>query len=158
MAISDLILKKPGKFSNDERELMKQHTVLGAQLFLEAQSDFDEAAREVAFNHHERWDGDGYPGHVDIATGEPLPGHEHQDGITRGKKGEEIPLFGRIVALADVYDALSSARVYKEAWSEADVLETIKAEAGAQFDPEIVDIFLARIDVLRAIQERYSED
>jgi len=158
VAISDLILKKPGKFSNDERELMKQHTVLGAQLFLQAQSDFDEAAREVAFNHHERWDGDGYPGHVDIATGKPLPGREHQDGTARGKKGEEIPLFGRIVALADVFDALSSARVYKEAWSEADVLETIKAEAGAQFDPEIVDIFLSRIDVLRAIQERYSEE
>jgi len=158
VAISDLILKKPGKFSNDERQLMKQHTVLGAQLFLQAQSDFDEAAREVAFNHHERWDGDGYPGHVDIATGEPLPGRERQDGTAQGKKGEEIPLFGRIVALADVYDALSSARVYKEAWSEADVLETIKAEAGAQFDPEIVDIFFSRIDILRAIQERYSED
>jgi len=158
VAISDLILKKPGKFSSDERELMKQHTVLGAQLFLQAQSDFDEAAREVAFNHHERWDGDGYPGHVDIATGEPLPGSQQQDGTARGKKGDEIPLFGRIVALADVYDALSSARVYKEAWSEADVLETIKAEAGAQFDPEIVDLFLSRIDVLRAIQERYSEE
>lgn len=158
VAISDLILKKPGKFSSDERELMKQHTVLGAQLFLQAQSDFDEAAREVAFNHHERWDGDGYPGHVDVATGEPLTDRKRQDGSARGKKGEEIPLFGRIVALADVYDALSSARVYKEAWSEADVLETIKAEAGAQFDPEIVEIFLSRIDVLRAIQERYSEE
>ena len=136
---------------------MKQHTVLGAQLFLQAQSDFDEAAREVAFNHHERWDGQGYPGHVDIATGEPLPGYEQPDGSARGKKEDEIPLFGRIVALADVFDALSSARVYKKAWSEADVLATIEAEAGAQFDPEIVDIFLARIDVLRAIQERYAE-
>jgi len=157
VAISDLILKKPGKFNNDERELMKQHTVLGAQLFLQAQSDFDEAAREVAFNHHERWDGQGYPGHVDIATGEPLSGHELPEGGARGKKGEEIPLFGRIVALADVFDALSSARVYKKAWSEADVLATIEEEAGAQFDPEIVEIFLSRIDVLRAIQDRYSE-
>ncbi|MCP3951571.1 MAG: HD domain-containing protein [Desulfobacterales bacterium] len=157
VAISDLILKKPGKFNNDERELMKQHTVLGAQLFLEAQSDFDEAAREVAFNHHERWDGQGYPGHVDIATGEPLPGYELPEGRARGKKAEEIPLFGRIVALADVFDALSSARVYKEAWSEANVLATIEEEAGAQFDPEIVEIFLSRIDVLRAIQQRYSE-
>ncbi len=157
VAISDLILKKPGKFNNDEREIMKQHTVLGAQLFLQAQSEFDEVAREVAFNHHERWDGMGYPGHVDIETGDPLDGYVLPDGTPRGKKGEEIPLFGRIVALADVYDALSSARVYKEAWSEADVLETIKEEAGAQFDPEIVDAFLSRIDVLRAIQERYSE-
>jgi HD-GYP domain-containing protein (c-di-GMP phosphodiesterase class II) len=158
VAISDLILKKPGKFNNDEREIMKQHTILGAQLFLQAQSEFDEAAREVAFNHHERWDGMGYPGHVDIETGDPLPGYLLPDGGPRGKKGDEIPLFGRIVALADVYDALSSARIYKEAWSEADVLETIKAEAGAQFDPEIVEIFLSRIDVLRAIQERYTEE
>ena len=158
VAISDLILKKPGKFDNDEREIMKQHTVLGAQLFLQAQSEFDEAAREVAFNHHERWDGMGYPGHVDIKTSDPLPGYVLPNGMPRGKKGTEIPLFGRIVALADVYDALSSARIYKEAWSEADVLETIEKEAGAQFDPEIVDIFLSRIEVLRAIQERYSED
>ncbi len=158
VAISDLILKKPGKFDNDEREIMKQHTILGAQLFLQAQSEFDEAAREVAFNHHERWDGMGYPGHVDIETGDPLPEYVLPDGTPRGKKAEEIPLFGRIVALADVYDALSSARVYKEAWSEDDVLETIKNEAGAQFDPEIVDIFLSRIDILRAIQERYSEE
>ena len=157
VAISDLILKKPGRFNNDEREIMKQHTVLGAQLFLQAQSEFDEAAREVAFNHHERWDGMGYPGHVDIETGNPLPGYALSDGTPRGKKGTEIPLFGRIVALADVYDALSSARVYKKAWSEADVLETIAKEAGAQFDPEIVDIFLSRIEVLRSIQERYSE-
>lgn len=158
VAISDLILKKPGKFDNDEREIMKQHTILGAQLFLQAQSEFDEAAREVALNHHERWDGMGYPGHVDIATGAPLPEYVLPDGTPRGKKGKEIPLFGRIVALADVYDALSSARAYKEAWSEADVLETIKAEAGAQFDPEIVDIFLSRIELLCAIQKRYAEE
>lgn len=157
VAISDLILKKPGKFNNDEREIMKQHTVLGAQLFLQAQSEFDEAAREVAFNHHERWDGKGYPGHVDIETGDPLPEHMLPDGTARGKQGEEIPVFGRIVALADVFDALSSARIYKKAWSEDDVLATIKEEAGAQFDPEIVDIFLSRIDVLRAIQARYAD-
>ena len=158
VAISDLILKKPGRFDHDEREIMKQHTILGAQLFLQTQSEFDEAAREVAFNHHERWDGMGYPGHVDIETGAPLPEYVLPDGTPRGKKGDEIPLFGRIVALADVYDALSSARAYKEAWSEADVLETIKKEAGAQFDPEIVDIFLSRIELLRAIQKRYSEE
>jgi len=158
VAISDLILKKPGRFDHDEREIMKQHTILGAQLFLQTQSEFDEAAREVAFNHHERWDGMGYPGHVDIETGAPLPEYVLPDGTPRGKKGDEIPLFGRIVALADVYDALSSARAYKEAWSEADVLETIKKEAGAQFDPEIVDIFLSRIELLRAIQKRYAEE
>ena len=157
VAISDLILKKPGRFNNDEREIMKQHTVLGARLFLDAQSDFDEAAREVAMNHHERWDGDGYPGHLDVETGEPLSGYRRDDGTARGKRGEEIPIFGRIVALADVYDALSSARVYKEAWSEQDVLDTIEKEAGAQFDPELVEIFFGRIGILRSIQQRYTD-
>lgn len=157
VAISDMILKKPGRFNNDEREVMKQHTVLGARLFLDTQSDFDEAARLVALNHHERWDGKGYPGHVDLATGLPMPGYREPNGAPVGKKGDEIPLFGRIVALADVYDALSSARVYKEAWTEADVLETIGREAGAQFDPELVEIFFSRIDVMRSIQQRYAE-
>ena len=158
VAISDLILKKPGRFNNDEREIMKQHTVLGARLFLDPQSDFDIAARQVALNHHERWDGDGYPGHVAVANSDPLPGHCSGDGTAKGKKGEEIPLFGRIVSLADVYDALSSARVYKEAWREQDVLDTIQEEAGRQFDPELVSIFFSRIDVLRAIQKRYQDD
>ncbi|MEE8397590.1 MAG: HD domain-containing phosphohydrolase, partial [Desulfobacterales bacterium] len=121
------------------------------------QSDFDESAREVAMNHHERWDGKGYPGYVDIATGEPLKDHTDQDGTALGKKGEEIPIFGRIVALADVFDALSSARVYKEAWKESDVLKTIEEESGAQFDPELVTLFFACLDTLRSIQKRYAE-
>ena len=157
VAISDLILKKPGRFNNDEFEIMKQHTVLGARLFLDTQSDFDEAAMEVALSHHERWDGKGYPGYVDVATGEPLKDFLTADDTARGKKEEEIPIFGRIVALADVYDALSSARVYKEAWDETDVLAIIEEEAGRQFDPELVEIFFASLNVLRSIQERYQE-
>ncbi|MBU0986243.1 MAG: HD-GYP domain-containing protein [Proteobacteria bacterium] len=156
VAISDLILKKPGRFSDDEFEVMKQHTVLGARLFLDQQSDFDEAASQVALTHHERWDGKGYPGYVDVATGAPLKEHTLPGGSAGGKKGEEIPIFGRIVALADVFDALSSARVYKEAWSEADVLKIIEKEAGHQFDPEIVEIFFSNLNVLRSIQERYK--
>ena len=156
IAISDLILKKPGRFSDDEYQIMKQHTFLGARLFLDSQSDFDEAAFDVALNHHERWDGKGYPGHIDVETGTPLQGHTAPDGSVMGKKGEEIPIYGRIVALADVYDALSSARVYKEAWDESDVLSTIEKEAGNQFDPELVEIFFSRLNILRAIQERYK--
>ncbi|MFP4347596.1 MAG: HD-GYP domain-containing protein [Desulfococcaceae bacterium] len=158
VGISDLILKKPDRFNQDEYQIMKQHTVLGAQLFQDLQSDFDEAAAQVALNHHERWDGDGYPGHIDILTGRPIQGRTRPDGIPLGKKGDEIPLFGRIVALVDVYDALSSARVYKEAWNEARVLDTLEKEAGAQFDPELVDIFFSSLDMMRAIQDRYIDD
>ncbi len=158
VAISDLILKKPGKFTDDEYEKMKQHTVLGARLFKGARSEFDEIAEEVALNHHERWDGKGYPGHVDLATGDALDGHEGEEGRPLGKKGDEIPLFGRIVALADVYDALSSKRVYKEAWDESKVLEAIEEGAGSQFDPELVEVFMDIIDVIRSIQQRYPDE
>ena len=136
---------------------MKQHTTLGAQLFLNAQSDFDELACEVALNHHERWDGKGYPGYIDVATGAPLEGYTLPDGKARGKKGEEIPLFGRIVSLADVFDALSSARIYKEAWDETTVLSIIEEEAGKQFDPELVEIFFSCLNVLKSIQQRYAD-
>jgi response regulator RpfG family c-di-GMP phosphodiesterase len=155
IAISDVILKKPSRFNDDEFEIMKQHTFLGARLFLNSQSDFDEAAYEVALNHHERWDGRGYPGHIDVESGLPLPQFTTPVGKPRGKKGDEIPIFGRVVALADVYDALSSKRVYKEAWDESDVLDTIRKEAGAQFDPELIEIFFSRLPFLRAIQARY---
>ena len=157
IAISDLILKKPGRFNAEEFEIMKQHTVLGAQLFSDRQSDFDEAAAQVALNHHERWDGVGYPGHIDVQTGTALKGFEQPDGRPIGKKAEEIPLYGRIVALADVYDALSSARVYKEAWDESKVLDQIESESGRQFDPELVEIFFSSLDFLRTVQRRYQD-
>ena len=158
IAISDLILKKPGRFNEEEFEIMKQHTVLGAQLFSDRQSDFDEAAIQVALNHHERWDGLGYPGHVDLQTGKALKGFKQPDGRPVGKKAEEIPLYGRIVALADVYDALSSARVYKEAWDESEVLDKIESESGRHFDSELVEIFFSSLDFLRAVQRRYRDE
>ena len=157
VAISDMILKKPGKLTNEEYEIMKQHTIHGARLFLNPRSDFDEFSAIVALNHHERWDGKGYPGHVDPKTGEPLPGYEDERGRARGKRGEEIPLFGRIVALADVYDALSSNRVYKDAWDEKEVLQVIEDERGRQFDPDLVDCFFNRLDVIRSIASRYPD-
>jgi HD-GYP domain-containing protein (c-di-GMP phosphodiesterase class II) len=157
IAISDVILKKPSRFNEDEFETMKQHTFLGARLFLNSQSDFDEAAFDVALNHHERWDGRGYPGHIDVATGKTQTGFITPEGKPLGKKGNEIPIFGRIVALADVYDALSSKRVYKEAWDESDVLKTIEKERGAQFDPELIEIFFSRLNILRSIRKRYAD-
>jgi HD-GYP domain-containing protein (c-di-GMP phosphodiesterase class II) len=157
VATSDLILQKPARLSADEYEIMKQHTVLGARLFMNQQSDLDEAAGLVALNHHERWDGSGYPGHVDYRSGRPLDGYTTRNGRPRGKQGEEIPLFGRIVALSDVYDALSSQRIYKEPWDEKDIRRQIERDAGTHFDPELVEIFFNRYEVLCSIRERYQE-
>lgn len=157
IAIPDHILKKPGPLSPEERMIMQQHPVQGARLFLENYSDFDAACTIVTLNHHERWDGTGYPGNINIVDGTPLPGYQTADGKAVGKYGAEIPIFGRIVCIADVYDALSTKRVYKEAWPEEKVLETIQAESGKQFDPEIVSIFLNCIDTIHAIKARYPE-
>ena len=157
IATSDMILKKPGRLNEEEFAVMKQHTIQGARLFLDTQSEFDEAAGIVSLNHHERWDGGarGYPGHVEVETGEPIEGKALDNQAVKLKKGEEIPIFGRIVALADVYDALSSARCYKEAWDEEKILSIIKEESGKQFDPELVEIFLEIFDTIKSIQERY---
>lgn len=157
VAISDTILKKPGRFTPEEFQEMKLHTLFGANLFADIYSDFDESAALVAINHHERWDGKGYPGYIDPQTNQPLPGYESENGSARGKLGEETPLFGRIVALADVYDALSSRRCYKEAWEEDKVLATIREESGKQFDPELVEIFLNSLETFRQIEILYHE-
>ncbi len=155
VAISDLILKKPAKFTEEEYDIIKSHTYLGARLFGEKQSVFDEVASTVALTHHENWDGTGYPGHVDVATGKPLIADER--GRATGLRGEEISVFGRIVALADVYDALSSKRVYKSAWDEDSVLDEIKKLGGSKFDPELVEIFFESIDFIRSIRRRYPD-
>jgi HD-GYP domain-containing protein (c-di-GMP phosphodiesterase class II) len=157
VAISDNILKKPGRFTAEEFQVMKLHTLFGANLFSDIYSDFDESAAIVAISHHERWDGNGYPGHLDPLTQKALPGFEKEDGTAIGKHGEEIPFFGRIVALADVYDALSCRRCYKEAWDENEVLENIRSEAGKQFDPELVEVFLETIDTFRQIEKLYPD-
>ena len=157
VAISDTILKKPGRFTPEEYQIMKLHTLFGANLFSDIYSDFDESAGVVALNHHERWDGNGYPGYIDQQTQLPLPGFENGNGGARGKQGEEIPLFGRIVALADVYDALSCRRCYKEAWDEKEVLNNIREEAGKQFDPELVEVFLECVDSFKQIEKLYPD-
>lgn len=157
VAISDNILKKPGRFTPEEFQVMKMHTLFGANLFADIYSDFDESAAIVAISHHEHWDGNGYPGHIDPLTQKALPGFEKDGGLAMGKRGEEIPFFGRVVALADVYDALSCKRCYKEAWDENEVLENIRGEAGKQFDPELVEVFLENIDTFRQIENLYPE-
>ena len=157
VGIPDAVLKKPGRFTPEEFAIMKEHSVLGARLFLERNSEFDEAAAEIALNHHERWDGNGYPGHVDVESGSPLPGYEKEDGSARGKKGEEIPIFGRICAVADVYDALLSKRVYKEAWTEEDTFKVLRENAGSQFDPVVIDVFFEAVEAMRSIRKQYPD-
>lgn len=155
VGISDKILQKPGRLNEEEYDIMKQHVVMGAKLFMNPQSEFDEIAGQIALNHHERWDGTGYPGHVNPATGKPFLGYEDEHGRARGKKGEEIPVFGRVVAVADVYDALSTKRAYKDAWKEEDVIQEIQKGSGKHFDPEMVEALLTGLETLRSIAQRY---
>lgn len=151
IAISDLILKKPAGLDSEEFNIMKFHTIYGARLFENASSDLDEMAAEIALNHHEKWDGGGYPGHIDDIFSDRV-------SLGRGKQGEEIPLCARIVALADVYDALGSKRSYKEPLPEDQIIEYIEAQSGKHFDPEVVRAFLQIHDVIVAISTKYQED
>jgi HD-GYP domain-containing protein (c-di-GMP phosphodiesterase class II) len=157
IAITDTILKKPGRLDPEERAVMEEHAMHGARLFTDKYSDFDDASMMVALCHHEKWDGTGYPGHIDPTTGKPLPGYEAESGKARGKKGEEIHPFGRIVALADVFDALSCKRSYKDPWPEQKVLDTLQQDAGTHFDPGMVEVFIASIDNIRTIADRYPD-
>lgn len=153
VAIEDSILKKPGKLTAEERTRMEEHTTLGAQLLLrEARSKYHAAAAEIALNHHERWDGAGYPSR----TAPRAAGTAEPDRAT-GKKGDEIPLFARIVAVADVFDALSSNRSYKKAWTEQDVVEEMKKSSGTHFDPDIIQAFGDCLETLHAIRQRYPD-
>jgi response regulator RpfG family c-di-GMP phosphodiesterase len=156
VGVKDEILQKPGRLTPDEYEMMKLHTVKGAKLFDEPQSEFEQIAGHIALNHHERWDGSGYPGHVNV-RGKPLPGYANENGKARGKCGEEIPLFARIVAVADVYDALSCRRVYKNAWNEEEVLIELRNESGKHFDPDVIDAFFATLDVIRVIAKQFPD-
>jgi response regulator RpfG family c-di-GMP phosphodiesterase len=158
VAIADVILKKPDKLNDREFEAMKKHTWLGAKLFADTFSEYDEASALIAMNHHERWDGSGYPGFVDPESGRAIIGFETSSGRARGRKGDEIPVFGRIVAIADVYDALSSVRSYKDAWDEDKILETMRSDAGSHFDPNLIDAFFYNLDTIQNIKERIPEE
>ena len=143
VGISDTILKKPGLFNDEERQIMKNHTIYGTELFKYAASDMDKLASEISISHHENWDGTGYPGSI-----------THQKGYA----GENIPLSGRIVRITDVYDALISVRCYKEAWKEQDVLDEIDKKSGIDFDPFLVTCFFDIYDTIKNIQVKYEEE
>jgi HD-GYP domain-containing protein (c-di-GMP phosphodiesterase class II) len=155
VAISDMILKKPARFTPEEYLVMQHHTLYGAGLFDDPQSPIDVIARDIALTHHENWDGTGYPGWIDPLTRSPVKTDEA--GKPLGRKGEEIPLAGRIVALADVFDALCSKRVYKEPWSEEQVLAELRQLGGTKFDPELVDIFFEILPSIKQMQNLYPE-
>lgn len=136
IGIPDAILKKPGKLTNEEMETMKTHPTIGGELLSGSASKLLKMGEEIALTHHEKWDGTGYPS---------------------GLKGGDIPLVGRIVALCDVFDALTSKRPFKEAWSGDDALAEIKAKSGTHFDPHIVECFIKALPQIQRIHEKYAE-
>ena len=143
VAIPDNILLKPGKLEADEWVIMKRHAEFGAAAIAAAQGEagigntsFLEYARQIALTHHERWDGSGYP---------------------RGLAGNDIPLAGRLMAVADVYDALISRRVYKPPLSHNEALTTMQGERGQHFDPEVIDSLLAVADHFADIARRFAD-
>ncbi len=156
VAVPDTILKKNGILTDDERAVMKGHTCVGAQIFTPASTALDTMARDVCLHHHDRWDGGnrGYPGNYNYMEYVPetmMPVENEQK-----LKGFDIPLSARIVALADVYDALRHKRYYKDSWELGDTIEEIRNEAGRQFDPDIVEAFLQVIDRIEAINRDMS--
>ena len=136
IGIPDKILLKPAKLDPDEWVIMKQHTIFGGKILEGSDAGFIRLGEIVALTHHEKWEGTGYP---------------------KGLKGKEIPLVGRIVAIADVFDALTSKRPYKEPFSLEKSYEIIKEDRGTHFDPDVVDAFFASEDKLLAIKGKYKD-
>jgi response regulator RpfG family c-di-GMP phosphodiesterase len=136
IGISDTILLKPGKLDRREFELMKTHTSKGFEIISKTQSPYLKTGAEIAISHHEKWDGSGYP---------------------NGLAGGDIPLCGRIVAVVDVFDALTSKRPYKEPWSFEKAIELIRSEREKHFDPGAVDAFLSNTEKIRDIYRTYSD-
>lgn len=130
IGIPDNILNKPGKLSQEEFEVIKKHTIIGFNILSAIDHPIFELASSVALNHHENWDGSGYP---------------------YGLRGEEIPIEARVVSLIDVFDALLSDRIYSPAWKEDDVIKYIKENSGVKFDPNVVKVFFNNYDYIRKI-------
>jgi putative two-component system response regulator len=142
VGVPDKVLQKQGKLDDEERQLMNQHVTLGRDAIISAErhigaTSFTSVAKEIAYCHHEKWDGSGYP---------------------QGLKGQQIPLSARMMALADVYDALVSRRYYKPPMAHADAQAMIVAERGAHFDPDLVDAFISCNQAFHDIAERYRDE
>ncbi|QHJ10445.1 putative cyclic di-GMP phosphodiesterase [Paraglaciecola mesophila] len=136
IGIPDSIMLKPGKLTDEEFTIMQRHPEIGAEILGESDSDLIELAKIVSLTHHEKWDGSGYP---------------------KGLKGEEIPLEGRIVAIADVFDALTSKRPYKDAWPVEKAVDLIQSQSGKHFDPNIVVLFQSCLPAILEIKERWQD-
>jgi putative two-component system response regulator len=136
MGIPDAILLKPDKLDPDEWEIMKRHTVLGGKILDGSSSELLQVGDTIALSHHEKWDGSGYP---------------------KGLSGEGIPLMGRIVAIADVFDALTSKRPYKDAFPNEKALQIMEEGKGKHFDPALLDVFLENLGEIENIQSQCLE-
>ena len=136
IGIPDAILRKPGKLDADEWKVMASHVEIGVRIIGEHDSGLLQMARRIAQGHHEKWDGSGYPA---------------------GVSGEDIPIEARIVAIADVFDALTSARPYKSAWPVEEAVALIRREAGAHFDPRLVELFIEHLPEMLEIRARWAD-
>ncbi|MDO6762295.1 HD-GYP domain-containing protein [Agarivorans sp. 1_MG-2023] len=138
IGIPDSVLQKPGKLDADEWDIMQSHAVIGGEILGEGDSsELLDLAKTVALTHHEKWDGSGYP---------------------NGLAGEDIPIVGRIVAIADVFDALTSQRPYKQAWPVEKAVDLLKSEAGTHFDPTLVPLFIAALPEILEIKAKFEEN
>ena len=137
IGIPDKILLKPGKLDDDEFSIMKNHAKIGYEILKGSKSKYLKAGGVIAYNHHEKYDGTGYP---------------------NGLKGENIPIFGRITAIADVFDALTSSRPYKKAWSLEEAFDFLIREKEVHFDPKLVDLFIENKNEVIDIHNKFKED
>ena len=137
IGIPDSIMLKPGRLTDSEFEVMKTHPKIGAEILGDADSDLMNLARIVALTHHEKWDGTGYP---------------------EGLAGEDIPIEGRIVAVADVFDALTSRRPYKEAWPVDKTLDFMHSQSGIHFDPALIALLDQCLDDILEVKERWKDE
>jgi response regulator RpfG family c-di-GMP phosphodiesterase len=136
VGIPDHILNKPGKLTPEEFDIMKTHAELGYEMLKYSEREILKASAVVAYTHHEKWDGSGYPKRL---------------------RGEEIPIYGRITAIADVFDALGHDRVYKKAWPLENILALFKEERGKHFDPNMIDLLFDHLDQFLSIRDRMQD-